>query len=70
MFEMFIKQHFSEQNEVITIRLKGRKKDIFDILCDRKRVSVKELSKILFVTEMTIRRDLAEMESTQERDPE
>jgi DeoR/GlpR family transcriptional regulator of sugar metabolism len=63
MFEMFIKQHFSEQNEVITIRLKGRKKDIFDILCDRKRVSVKELSKALFVTEMTIRRDLAEMES-------
>lgn len=42
--------------------LEGRKKDIFDILCEKKRISVSELSKILYVSEMTIRRDLTEME--------
>lgn len=44
------------------MKLEGRKKEIFDILCERKRVSVSEFSKILYVTEMTIRRDLSEME--------
>lgn len=42
--------------------LTGRKKEIFDILCVKQRMSVSELSKMLFVSEMTIRRDLAEME--------
>lgn len=36
--------------------------DIFDILCEKKRVSVSELSKLLYVCEMTVRRDLSEME--------
>ena len=44
------------------MKLEGRKKEIFDILHERKRVSVSEFSKILYVTEMTIRRDLSEME--------
>lgn len=39
-----------------------RKKDIIDILYAKGRVSVSELSKTLFVSEMTIRRDLREME--------
>ena len=44
------------------MKLEGRKKDIFDILCEKKRASVSELSKILYVCEMTVRRDLSEME--------
>lgn len=44
------------------MKLEGRKKDIFDILCEKKRISVSELSKMLYVCEMTIRRDLSEME--------
>ena len=39
-----------------------RKKEILEILHRVGKVSVAELSKTLFVTEMTIRRDLAEME--------
>lgn len=39
-----------------------RKKDILDILYANGRVSVSELAKTLFVSEMTIRRDLTEME--------
>lgn len=41
---------------------KDRKKDILDILYANGRVSVLELAKTLFVSEMTIRRDLSEME--------
>lgn len=44
------------------MKLEGRKRDIFDLLCEKKRISVSELSKLLYVCEMTIRRDLAEME--------
>lgn len=44
------------------MKLEGRKRDIFDMLCEKKRMSVSELSKTLYVCEMTIRRDLAEME--------
>lgn len=44
------------------MKLEGRKKDIFDILCEKKRISVSELSMLLYVCEMTIRRDLSEME--------
>lgn len=43
---------------------KGRKKCIFDILYEKGRVSVPELSKLLYVSEMTVRRDLTEMEKT------
>ena len=39
-----------------------RKKDILDLLYANGRVSVSELAKTLYVTEMTIRRDLSEMQ--------
>lgn len=39
-----------------------RKKDILDILYETGRVSVSELAKRLYVSEMTIRRDLNELE--------
>lgn len=42
--------------------LKDRKKDILDILYEKGRISVSELAKTLFVSEMTIRRDLSELE--------
>ena len=41
---------------------KDRKKDIMDLLYANGRVSVSELAKTLFVSEMTVRRDLSEME--------
>lgn len=44
------------------MELRGRKKDIFDILCEEGRVSVAKLAEVLYVSEMTIRRDLREME--------
>ena len=44
------------------MKLEGRKKDIFDILCEKKRISVSELSRLLYVCEMTVRRDLSETE--------
>ncbi|MBR5538367.1 MAG: DeoR/GlpR transcriptional regulator [Clostridia bacterium] len=39
-----------------------RQKEILDILYQNGKVSVADLSKTLFVTEMTVRRDLIEME--------
>ncbi len=39
-----------------------RQKEILEILYQKGRVSVAELSKTLYVTEMTVRRDLTEME--------
>ena len=39
-----------------------RKQDILDILYKKGRVTVGELSKTLYVSEMTVRRDLADME--------
>lgn len=44
------------------MKLTGRKKEIFDLLCEKKRASVGFLAGTLYVSEMTIRRDLAEME--------
>ena len=41
-----------------------REKEILEILYQKGRVSVKELSKTLFVSEMTVRRDLCEMEKS------
>lgn len=46
------------------MEFENRKKDILDILYEKERVSVSELSKILFVSEMTIRRDLKELEES------
>ena len=40
-----------------------RKEEILSILYSKGRVSVGELSRTLYVSEMTIRRDLAEMEN-------
>lgn len=40
----------------------SRKQEILDLLYKKGRVSVSEFSKILFVSEMTVRRDLSEME--------
>lgn len=42
--------------------LNERQSEIFDMVCQREKISVAELSKTLYVSEMTIRRDLAEME--------
>lgn len=44
------------------MELTGRGRQIFSMLCERRRMSVAELSKILYVSEMTVRRDLAELE--------
>ena len=44
------------------MELNSRKKEILDILYVKGRVTVAELSNILYVSEMTIRRDLSEME--------
>lgn len=44
------------------MELKDRKKDIFDILYEEGRVSVAKLAEMLYVSEMTIRRDLNQME--------
>ena len=41
-----------------------RQKEILSILYQKGRISVSELSKTLFVTEMTVRRDLTEMEKS------
>ena len=42
--------------------MQDRRKEILDILCKRGKASVTELSKMLFVSEMTIRRDFKDME--------
>ena len=57
---MFESENVSEQGGYMEI---GRKEEILSILYTKGRVSVNELSRTLFVSEMTIRRDLAEMES-------
>lgn len=44
------------------MNLNDRKKEIFDILCSDGKISVAMLAKKLYVSEMTIRRDLCEME--------
>lgn len=40
----------------------SRKQEILELLYKKGRISVKELSKTLYISEMTVRRDLAEME--------
>ncbi len=42
--------------------LEGRKKDILELLYTKGKISVEELSHTLYVSEMTVRRDLSEME--------
>lgn len=60
MFAMFQIEHFHEQRG--TMEAGNRQKEILEILHTKGRVSVGELSRTLFVSEMTVRRDLAEME--------
>lgn len=50
------------EQEGLKMQYKGRKKDILDILYASGRISVSKLAETLFVSEMTIRRDLSEME--------
>lgn len=45
------------------MELNNRQKDIMDLLYAKGRISVSELSRQLFVSEMTIRRDLSAMET-------
>ena len=42
--------------------MEDRQKDILKQLYEKGRVSVAQLAKTLYVSEMTVRRDLAEME--------
>ena len=44
------------------MELTGRGRQIFRLLCERRRMSVAELAQVLFVSEMTVRRDLTELE--------
>lgn len=60
---MFDNKHFFEHLEQKRgVMLTQRQKDILSILKVKGSVSVYELSKTLYVAEMTIRRDLIEME--------
>lgn len=43
------------------MELTERERVIYDILCEKNRVSVSELSKLLYVSEMTVRRDLSNL---------
>ena len=64
MFEMFENEHFFEHNtnQGGLVTMNERQKEILAILYKKNKVSVSELSKTLYVTEMTVRRDLIEME--------
>lgn len=59
MFEMFENEKISEQGCVME---NTRRQEILGILYEKGRASVGELSRTLFVSEMTVRRDLAELE--------
>ncbi|MDO5478783.1 MAG: DeoR/GlpR family DNA-binding transcription regulator [Clostridia bacterium] len=43
------------------MKLSERQKEIFNLICENKKMSVKELSSALYVSGMTVRRDLAEL---------
>ena len=57
-----IKMNFISNKRNKKMALNGRQKDILARLYEKGRVSVSALSKTLYVSEMTVRRDLAEME--------
>jgi len=62
---MFIIEHFNKRkgtNQGVIMAMGERQKEILELLYKKGRVTVSELSKTLYVTEMTIRRDLDEME--------
>ena len=62
MFEMFENKHFNEQTNKEENIMLERQKEILEILYQKGKASVKELAGTLFVSEMTVRRDLIEME--------
>ncbi len=63
MFVIFINEHFFKHYEQKgSPKMNERQKRILEILYERGRVSVAELSRTLYVAEMTVRRDLIEME--------
>jgi len=43
------------------MKLSERQKEIFNLICENKKMSVEELSSALYVSGMTVRRDLAEL---------
>ena len=45
------------------MQLKGRKREIFSLLCKEHSMTVAALAGILYVSQMTVRRDLAELEA-------
>ncbi len=59
MFEMFENEKMIEQEHAME---KGRQQDILEILYGQGRATVTELARKLYVSEMTVRRDLCEME--------
>ena len=61
MFDMFINEHCGAQRGGNTM-LNERQQDIVEFIKKEKRASVKKLAAQFFVSEMTIRRDLKELE--------
>lgn len=45
------------------MQLTGRKRTIFELLCQKRQMTVAALARLLYVSEMTVRRDLAELEA-------
>ena len=43
------------------MELNERQKEIFNLICENKKMTVSKLAKMLYVAEMTIRRDLTEL---------
>ena len=63
MFDMFEIEHFTEnKGEVEVVVLNERQNGILAFLEQEGRASVKKLAEHFFVSEMTVRRDLKEME--------
>lgn len=61
MFDMFKNEHYDKQEKLMV--LNERQEKILVFLKENKRASVKRLASHLYVSEMTIRRDLRAMES-------
>lgn len=60
MFDKFENEHFCER----IFTMNERRENIMELLKKEKRLSVSKLSKLLYVSEMTIRRDLKDMEKS------
>lgn len=62
MFVNFIKEHIFKHFKQKGEKMNERQKAILELLYQKGKVSVGELSRTLYVSEMTVRRDLIEME--------